>query len=116
MLQIKNVTVKTGKGHFCGESIRFDFMGENWRDFHLMQDIARKYLATEFCADSLFGFKTTKENQLVKTMVFDYPKNKPLSLTCCLESDGKTISFNMTEWKETWPDKDLKVEYKAMNE
>lgn len=107
MLQIKSIKIDNGVVFCDGENIQFNFMGEDWRDFHLMQDIIRKFVTEHFGKKCTFGYILNGRNQIVnRKSVFKYPPNTPITIVA--EPDekrtfGDDYRYMMITWLKTWP-------------
>lgn len=83
MLQIKSIKTVPVRS---GEQVQIEFVGECWRDFHLVQEILRAMVSYHFCIESSFGFA----EGLKEVSMFKYPKDRLITLICQRNHDGTT--------------------------
>ena len=95
MLQVKRINIK--QNSFASYSIYIDFIGQDWRDFHLAQDILRQYVSNQFCVECTFGYTA----ELREYSVFKYPKDKLITLIAQSRQDPVS-GHTFVEYDATW--------------
>lgn len=114
MLQIKGIKINDGVVSCDGENIQFSFMGEDRKDFHLMQDIIRKFVTEHFGKKCTFGYILNGRDQIISIRsFFKYPQNTPITIV--VEPDekrafGDDYKYMMITWLKTWPTNKVIIE------
>lgn len=107
MLQIKSIQINDGFVPCNGENIQFNFMGSNWKDFHLMQDIIRKFVTEHFGKKCTFGYIINGNGKIIReTSAVKYPKNTPFTIIVTPNEKQECwdyYNYITITWLKTWP-------------